>query len=61
MELDLYQVDAFASKAFSGNPACVMPLTHWLNDEVMLNIAKENAVADACPQTEPQAEAETSA
>ena len=46
MELDLYQVDAFTSKVFSGNPACVMPLAHWLDDEVMLNIARENAVAE---------------
>ena len=46
MELDLYQVDAFTSKVFSGNPACVMPLTQWLDDDVMLNLARENAVAE---------------
>lgn len=46
MELDLYRVDAFASEVFKGNPACVMPLDQWLADEVMLNIARENAVAE---------------
>jgi len=27
MKLDLYQIDAFTSKMFGGNPACVVPLT----------------------------------
>lgn len=46
MELDLYRVDAFASEVFQGNPACVMPLNQWLDDEVLLNLARENAVAE---------------
>jgi len=46
MRLDLYQVDAFTSAVFGGNPACVVPLTEWLTDELMLKIAKENAVAE---------------
>ena len=46
MKLDLYQIDAFTDKIFRGNPACVVPLSHWLPDEVLLNIAKENAVAE---------------
>ena len=46
MRLDLYQVDAFTSAVFGGNPACVVPLTEWLPDELMLKIAKENAVAE---------------
>lgn len=46
MRLKLYQVDAFTSTIFSGNPACVVPLEKWLPDEVLLNIAKENAVAE---------------
>ncbi|HKO80545.1 MAG TPA: PhzF family phenazine biosynthesis isomerase, partial [Chitinophagaceae bacterium] len=46
MKLDIYQVDAFTDKIFSGNPACVVPLEKWLPDEMLLKIAKENAVAE---------------
>lgn len=46
MKLKIYQIDAFTNTIFSGNPACVVPLEEWLPDEVLLNIAKENAVAE---------------
>ena len=46
MKLDLYQADAFTSTIFGGNPACVVPLAEWLPDELLLKIAKENAVAE---------------
>lgn len=46
MELDLYQVDAFTDAVFGGNPACVVPLQHWLPDDLLLKIARENAVAE---------------
>ncbi len=46
MQLDLYQIDAFTDKIFSGNPACVVPLEDWLPDELLLKIAAENAVAE---------------
>lgn len=46
MKLDLYQIDAFTDSLFKGNPACVVPMEEFLNDEVLLNIAKENAVAE---------------
>lgn len=46
MQLHLYQIDAFTNEIFSGNPACVVPLSEWLPDEVLLNIAKENGVAE---------------
>ena len=42
----IYQVDAFTDTLFKGNPACVVPLKEWLPDEVLLKIAKENAVAE---------------
>jgi PhzF family phenazine biosynthesis protein len=42
----LYQVDAFASRAFEGNPAAVMPLDRWLPDDVMQAIAAENNLAE---------------
>jgi PhzF family phenazine biosynthesis protein len=44
--LPLFQIDAFTDKVFSGNPACVVPLEQWLPDDVLLRIAKENAVAE---------------
>ncbi len=46
MELDLYQVDAFADKVFSGNPAAVCPLSNWLDDDLMQSIASENNLAE---------------
>ena len=46
MELDLYQVDAFADGVFSGNPAAVIPLFEWLSDELMQNIAAENNLSE---------------
>ena len=46
MELNLYQVDAFASQTFSGNPAAVCPLSAWLPDSVMQNIAAENNLSE---------------
>ena len=46
MELEIYQIDAFTSEVFKGNPACVVPLSKWLNDEIMIKIAKENNVSE---------------
>ena len=30
----LYQVDAFAEKLFTGNPAAVCPLDSWISDDL---------------------------
>jgi PhzF family phenazine biosynthesis protein len=46
MKLTLYQIDAFASKLFSGNPAAVIPLDKWIDDELMQNLAMENNLAE---------------
>jgi PhzF family phenazine biosynthesis protein len=46
MQLRLYQVDAFASRAFAGNPAAVVPLDRWLPDETMQAIAAENNLSE---------------
>jgi len=46
MKFDFYQIDAFTNKVFGGNPACVVPLDTWLSDDLLLKIAKENAVAE---------------
>jgi PhzF family phenazine biosynthesis protein len=46
MKLRLYQVDAFASRAFTGNPAAVVPLDRWLPDATMQAIAAENNLSE---------------
>jgi PhzF family phenazine biosynthesis protein len=46
MELPIYQVDAFASGPFRGNPAAVCPLDAWLPDGLMQAIAEENNLAE---------------
>lgn len=45
-ELRLFQVDAFADRPFTGNPAAVLPLDRWLPDELMQAIAMENNLAE---------------
>lgn len=46
MKLTLYQVDAFADKLFSGNPAAVIPLEKWIDDELMQKLGMENNLAE---------------
>ncbi len=46
MELRLVQVDAFADRPFTGNPAAVMPLDEWLPDETLQAIALENNLSE---------------
>jgi len=46
MKLTMYQIDAFAEKVFSGNPAAVCVLDSWLDDETMQLIAMENNLAE---------------
>jgi PhzF family phenazine biosynthesis protein len=46
MDIPIYQVDAFASRVFAGNPAAVCPLESWLPDDVMQSIAAENNLAE---------------
>lgn len=42
----MYQVDAFTSHLFKGNPAAVIVREQWLDDELMQNIAAENNLAE---------------
>ena len=42
MRLQFFQVDAFTSRLFGGNPAAVCVLDQWLPEAVMQNIALEN-------------------
>ncbi|HKP34334.1 MAG TPA: PhzF family phenazine biosynthesis protein [Sphingomicrobium sp.] len=44
--LPFFQVDAFAERPLTGNPAAVMPLERWLDDKVMQAIAAENNLAE---------------
>jgi PhzF family phenazine biosynthesis protein len=46
MRIPLYQIDAFTSQRFSGNPAAVCPLQEWLPDATMQAIAAENNLAE---------------
>ena len=46
MDYSIYQVDAFTDSLFKGNPACVVPLDRWLDDDILLNVAKENGVPE---------------
>jgi PhzF family phenazine biosynthesis protein len=42
MRIPIFQVDAFASEVFRGNPAALCPLDRWLDDSTMQSIAAEN-------------------
>jgi len=44
--LRFVQVDAFADRPFTGNPAAVMPLDAWLPDEILHAIAIENNLSE---------------
>ncbi|GAB3104504.1 PhzF family phenazine biosynthesis protein [Aestuariicella hydrocarbonica] len=46
MKLPLYQIDAFTTERFKGNPAAVVPLTEWLSDEQLQHIAAENNLSE---------------
>lgn len=46
MKLPIYQVDAFTSRMFAGNPAAVVVLDAWLPDRVLEAIAAENNLAE---------------
>lgn len=46
MKLSLYQINAFTDYIFGGNPAGVMPLDAWLPNDLLLKIARENAIAE---------------
>jgi PhzF family phenazine biosynthesis protein len=46
MKLRLFQIDAFASRVFTGNPAAVVPLDTWLDDATLQSIATENNLSE---------------
>jgi PhzF family phenazine biosynthesis protein len=46
MRTSIFQIDAFTSRRFAGNPAAVMPLVSFLEDAVLQAIAAENNLAE---------------
>ncbi|HOE13443.1 MAG TPA: PhzF family phenazine biosynthesis protein [Candidatus Saccharicenans sp.] len=46
MKIPFYQVDAFSSRVFGGNPAAVCLLQSWLEDEILQAIAAENNLSE---------------
>ena len=44
--IPFFQVDAFAVGPLTGNPAAVMPLDSWLDDDTMQKIAAENNLSE---------------
>lgn len=46
MRIPFTQFDAFATEAFGGNPAAVMPLAAWLPDATLQAIAAENNLSE---------------
>lgn len=41
-----YIVDAFTNRLFSGNAAAVLPLKSWLDEDMLLQIARENNLSE---------------
>lgn len=46
MKLSQFQVDAFTSRPFGGNPAAVCPLQAWLPEPLLQAIAAENNLSE---------------
>ena len=46
MKIPFAQIDAFADRPFTGNPAGVMPLDTWLPDDALQAIAQENNLSE---------------
>jgi len=46
MKIPIYQVDAFTSEVFSGNPAAVCLLETWIDDKRLQAIAAENNLSE---------------
>jgi len=46
MKIPVYQVDAFTSEVFSGNPAAVCMLDTWIDDRILQSVAAENNLSE---------------
>jgi PhzF family phenazine biosynthesis protein len=45
-KIPIYHIDAFAESLFSGNPAAVVLLDEWLDDEYLQKISAENNLSE---------------
>jgi PhzF family phenazine biosynthesis protein len=46
MKISIFQVDAFTSELFCGNPAAVCPLESWTCDKILQLVASENNLSE---------------
>lgn len=46
MQLPIYQIDAFTSEVFGGNPAAICPLEFWIEENLLQKIANENNLSE---------------
>jgi PhzF family phenazine biosynthesis protein len=46
MRTPIFQLDAFTTRRFAGNPAAVMPMERFLDDAILQAIAAENNLAE---------------
>src|ERR1700730_12933396 len=46
MRTPIFQIDAFTTRRFAGNPAAVMPMDSFPADEILQAIAAENNLAE---------------
>ena len=46
MRVPIFQVDAFTTQRFKGNPAAVMIMQEYLDDSILQAIAAENNLAE---------------
>src|SRR4029077_8250983 len=46
MRTPIFQIDAFTTRRFAGNPAAVMPMDDFLDDATLQAIAAENNLAE---------------
>ena len=46
MRMPIYQVDAFTTRLFAGNPAAVMPMERFLDNITLQALAAENNLAE---------------
>jgi len=46
VKIKQYQIDAFATQPFQGNPAAICPLESWLEDDLLQAIAEENNLSE---------------
>ncbi len=46
MQIPLFHLNAFTTRAFHGNPAAVCPLQDWLDDALLQKVAAENNLSE---------------